>query len=159
MMNPLWLGTRAWQKQLLGVVALCLVTGCSGGDSPPLAEATGQVTKAGAPLVNARVEFYPDGPGGSSYGTTDQEGKFELFYSTGDPGAALGTHKVVVIGGSTDAAAVPTAPAAAGEEAGEGTLAPVGMPGGPGRGAGTAEVKGLTAEITADGPNFITLEL
>lgn len=109
-------------------------------------------------MVNARVEFYPEGEGGASYGTTDQEGKFELIYSTGDTGAAIGTHKVVVIGGGVDAS-VAAAPTTAGEEANEGTLAPVGMPGRPGPGSGPAEVKGLTAEIVDGGPNFIELEL
>ena len=115
-------------------------------------------------MVNARVEFYPDGEGGTSYGTTDAEGNFELFYSTGDAGAAIGTHKVVVIGGGVDVA-VATAPTTAGEEASEGTLAPVGMPGGSGPGSGRgpgsgpAEVKGLTAEIVDGEPNFIELEL
>ncbi len=109
-------------------------------------------------MVNARVEFYPDGPGGTSYGTTDNDGKFELIYSTGDVGAAIGTHQVVVIGGSLDAT-VPAGPTTAGEEASEGSLAPIGMPGAPSPGSAPGEVKGLTAEIVADGPNYIELEL
>ena len=128
---------------------------------PALAEVTGTLTKGGQPVANARVEFYPDGPGGASYGNTDKDGRFELFYTTGPAGAAIGTHKVTVIGGSVDASAVEPDPVDGGEEAAEGTLAPVGTPGGSSRGgSGGApkETKGLVAEVV-EGSNDIQLEM
>lgn len=147
---------------VLLLLALSAVSGCGNGDMPELAEVTGTLTKGGVPVVGAQVEFYPDGPGAASYGKTDQDGRFELYYSTGPAGAALGTHKVTIIGGSVDASEVEADPVGGGEEAAEGTLAPVGEPGGnarggPGGGA-PKEVKGLVAEVVA-GTNDIQLEM
>ncbi|QEG38686.1 transthyretin-like family protein [Roseimaritima ulvae] len=155
---------RRWTVAVgsLCLLGLSVLPGCGNGDMPELAEVTGTLTKGGQPVVNARVEFYPDGPGAASYGKTDQDGKFELYYSTGPAGAAIGTHKVTVIGGSVDASEVEAEPVEGGEEAAEGTLAPVGGPGGnsrsgPGGGA-PKETTGLTAEVVA-GSNDIQLEM
>lgn len=87
------------------------ILGCSQSDRPELVEVAGTLTKGGKPFSGASVEFYPEGPGGASYGITDVEGKFKLNYSTGLPGAAVGRHSVKVIGGQV--AGVVTLPMAA----------------------------------------------
>lgn len=143
-------------------MAIVVTVGCGGGDMPELAEVTGTLTKKGEPMVGAQVEFYPDSEGAASYGVTDEEGNFSLAYSTGPLGAAIGTHKVTVIGGHVKGkgAGEPAAPAVVGEEAAEGTLAPVQMDGGSRtRSGGPGEVKGLTAVVTAEGENHIVLEM
>lgn len=82
---------------LVSAVALALTvsfSGCGGGnDVPPLAQVYGTVTRAGTPVPNAVVEFFPQ-KGRRSTGTTNSSGKFELEYSHGEPGAMLGTHEV-----------------------------------------------------------------
>lgn len=150
----------------LAVMALAFpIIGCGGGaDHPPVAEVTGVVTKQGQPLVGARVEFYPVNKGAASYGKTDAQGKFELRYSTGGPGAAVDTHSVTIIGGSVNAAPV-TQVSGGGADSAEGTLVPMADPeakpdtkrGGPG--AASGEIKGLSAEVTAEGPNVIQLAI
>ncbi|GAA5507942.1 hypothetical protein [Novipirellula caenicola] len=127
--------------------------GCGPNDKPDLAVVTGTLTKNNQPFVGATVEFYPDQPGAPSYGTTDEEGRFTLSYSTGDPGAALGKHTVHVIGGrvkggskssdNTQAEATDEAPAMAASP----------MAGGPGT------VANLTAEVFEGKANDIKLTI
>jgi hypothetical protein len=57
----------------------------------------------GSPAARVRVEFHPDATKGasgpSSYGETDENGRFTLAYSYKDSpgeGAVVGWHKVVV---------------------------------------------------------------
>lgn len=84
----------------LSLVGICALTvGCSGGDKPALAPVEGTLTKEGVPFVNATLEFHPQTHGGVSYGQTDETGKFKLHYTTGEPGAAIGKHEVLVFGG------------------------------------------------------------
>lgn len=146
----------------LAVLALAVpIIGCGGGSNhPPIAEVTGVVTKQGQPLVGARVEFYPVNNGAASYGQTDAQGKFELRYSTGGFGAAVDKHSVTIVGGSLTAPPV-TQVSGGGAESPEGTLAPMADPEAMRSGPGTAtgEIKGLTAEVTAEGPNVIQLAI
>ena len=83
--------------RLTVLFAFCLVSlpaaGCQ-DSGPELGRVTGTATLDGKPLPNATVEFQP-GPGGSpSYGTTDENGRYELSYSVGRPGAMVGKHVV-----------------------------------------------------------------
>lgn len=79
----------------------CLTLGCFGyrPDLPPTERVTGTVTLDGQPVANARVQFVPDKlkgtEGAMASGTTDAEGKYELFTST-VKGAIVGHHKVSV---------------------------------------------------------------
>jgi len=73
-------------------------------DRPELVEVSGIVTLDGQPLASARVEFRPvPEPGnigtdnlGSSYGRTNADGKFTLFYVKDVPGAVLGLHRIEI---------------------------------------------------------------
>ncbi|GAA5507046.1 hypothetical protein [Novipirellula caenicola] len=156
-------------KLSLGLAMFLLVgtLGCSRSDKPSLAEVKGKLMKEGKPFVNAQVEFYPTVNGAASYGETDETGSFTLYYSTGDPGAAIGDHKVTVIGGhvagdpSPPAPAETIAPTISTEEMAEGTLQPVGMaPQGRSRSkdGSPSRVEGLTAKVES-GPNEIILSL
>ncbi|KAA5540073.1 carboxypeptidase regulatory-like domain-containing protein [Roseiconus nitratireducens] len=146
---------------------LCLATvaGCGSSDRPELASVTGKLTKDGIPYVNARVEFHPTTSGGTSYGTTDDNGEFELRYSTGEPGAAIDTHSVTVIGGQPKGGRQPavTLPDTETiENAAEGALAPMGDPTAMARrrgGGGPKEVSGLKAVISEGGDNHVELTL
>ncbi len=92
----------------VGLMALLVaISGCSDSDRPDMGEVVGTVTRNGVPLVGAEVEFYPVGEAAPSYGKTDSQGRFELYYSTGPRGAAIGQHKVTILGGSLSASAVP----------------------------------------------------
>ncbi|MEW4455200.1 hypothetical protein AB1L30_21205 [Bremerella sp. JC817] len=84
---------------MVALVALT-VTGCFSGSGKDLNAVTGTITKDGVPFADAHIEFHPQsGEGAVSYGKSDQEGNFKLYYSTGQPGALPGTHKVIVQNG------------------------------------------------------------
>lgn len=77
------------------VLGLALVAGC--GEKADLGTVAGVVTLDGQPLANATVEFIPaDGDETrSSYdGTTDESGRYKLYFSAGKEGAALGFYTV-----------------------------------------------------------------
>ncbi|MCC9608302.1 Ig-like domain-containing protein [Blastopirellula sediminis] len=76
---------------------LCLLAIGCGQDGPDLAEVSGVITIDGKPLQGAVVSFSPAQPGGSpSYGQTDVEGKYLLFFSRDRTGAMPGTHNVTI---------------------------------------------------------------
>lgn len=80
----------------LALLALgCMVlTGCSKTERPPLGTVEGLVTLDGAPLSNAAVLFTPEGPGRTSIGFTDPDGRYRLFYIRDIEGADVGNHAV-----------------------------------------------------------------
>jgi hypothetical protein len=84
---------------VLGIL-LAAVTGC-GGSGPTFAEVEGVVKFKGKPLANVVVEFLPDpekgttGPKSSGY--TNDEGRFTLRADTGQSGAVVGWHRVVLV--------------------------------------------------------------
>jgi hypothetical protein len=71
------------------------LAGCGPG-GPPLGTVSGTVTLDGKALPDALVEFQPEGQGSPSTGTTDQQGRYELLYAPGRPGAMLGKHRVTI---------------------------------------------------------------
>src|SRR5437879_1216622 len=76
--------------------ALLSAAGCSGG--PAFAPVTGTVTAGGKPLENVQVEFWPQVSGPRSLGVTDKNGRFTLTSDNGEqPGAVIGSHKVVLV--------------------------------------------------------------
>ncbi len=76
-----------------------MFAGCGGNSfNPPLSEVNGRVTLDDVPLPDAIITFVPnDGP--SSGGFTDQDGRFNLLFKNGQPGAMIGVHSVRI---STD---------------------------------------------------------
>ena len=80
--------------------ALLALAGC--GKSPPqFTDVSGVVLLDGQPLPKARVEFVPQLSGFGaemvSSGITDDQGRFTLARGNGGPpGAAVGTHRVMV---------------------------------------------------------------
>lgn len=89
-MRTVWAG-------LASALAVCVLSGCGGPDTPPVAAAGGVVTYKGAPVEGARIMFHPvEGGARTSYGTTDASGRFKMStFGTGD-GALLGRHKVAI---------------------------------------------------------------
>lgn len=90
--------TIAYGMSIISMICI----GCSSQvDEPEIAAVSGTVTLDGQPGANLLVTFEPDmaGTGGSqagrsSTGTTDSEGKFELYYKDEAKGAVVGTHVV-----------------------------------------------------------------
>ncbi len=77
-----------------GLLMLLFVVGCGSSDAPSLAEAGGTIKYNGKPLAGANVVFTPDS-GPVAVGTTDDQGRFVLS-THGQPGAAIGNHKVSI---------------------------------------------------------------
>lgn len=79
------------------MLTTCLVVGCGGGTTEPLAPASGVVTLDGKPIGGVSILLVPkDGTssGRISYGLTDAEGRFELRVSPDQSGAIIGAHWV-----------------------------------------------------------------
>ena len=73
------------------------MTGCGGGDSPPLGKVKGTIKFDGQPLADATVIFAPTAAGGTtSIGKTDAAGAYELYYTSDTKGALLGKHEVKI---------------------------------------------------------------
>lgn len=78
-------------------ITLCLVIFSGCGEESPLVNVSGKVTLGGKPLVGAAVTFQPvseDQEAPSSFGKTDEEGKYTLETATGETGAIPGPHTV-----------------------------------------------------------------
>ncbi len=85
---------------------LSAAIGCGSSSGEPLASVAGKVTQNGQPLSGAIVMFVPEsGSGGPSGGETDANGDFQLKYSTGETGATIGKHRVVITIPGTEAPA------------------------------------------------------
>ncbi len=63
-----------------GLVPLVLLAGCS-QSGHELAPVNGRITLDGQPVVSAMVMFQPESKGSPSYGSTDQDGRYQLGYS------------------------------------------------------------------------------
>ena len=74
---------------------LLVVAGC-GQAGPDVAPVRGRVTLDGRPLEAADVIFQPDGDKSPSFGRTDKDGRYELGYKRGMPGALVGSHTVSI---------------------------------------------------------------
>jgi hypothetical protein len=85
-------------RLLLGL-ALVLALGCG---SRKLAPVSGKVTLNDKPLANAMVSFQPIAPAGTteagpgSTGKTNEKGEFTLKSSSGQDGAWVGEHRVII---------------------------------------------------------------
>jgi hypothetical protein len=78
-----------------GVALFILIAGC-GKSGPQIAPVHGRITLDGQPLVGADVRFQPDGSERPSVGRTDSEGRYELMFKRGQPGAVVGQHTVQI---------------------------------------------------------------
>jgi len=83
--GKLWCGTLVF-------LSTAVLAGC--GDRSQVAPVTGRVTLDGRPLEHAEVTFQPDGSQRPSIGRTDADGRYELAYKRGEPGARVGEHTV-----------------------------------------------------------------
>jgi hypothetical protein len=87
------------RHRLICGVFVVLALGCGGTKHAPV---SGKVTLNGQPLANVFVSFQPiakegsteAGPGSS--GTTDAQGRFTLKMATGENGAVVGKHRVII---------------------------------------------------------------
>ena len=77
-------------------------------ERPDLGFVTGIVTLDDKPLANVTVMFQPE-KWSASVGTTDESGRYSLYYVQEVKGAALGKHRVEIQAGS-DKEAVPVPP-------------------------------------------------
>jgi hypothetical protein len=76
------------------LVCTTLASGCSGGRRD-LADVRGTVKMDGQPLVDALVQFVPQGsPGVTSLGRTDSSGNYYMMATRSATGASLGENKV-----------------------------------------------------------------
>src|SRR5258708_3597923 len=88
------------RSRLLIGVALLLALGC--GPGKKFVPVSGKVTLNGKPLVNAMVSFQPIAAKGSveagvgSQAKTNEQGEFTLKASTGELGALVGKHQVII---------------------------------------------------------------
>lgn len=86
---------RSMSLVLLCLSVSLLLAGCTGIEEPDLGQVSGVVKVDGTPTAGLVVLFVPKGEGGTSTGTTDAEGRYELSYKDGvAKGAAIGEHSV-----------------------------------------------------------------
>lgn len=80
---------------------LCCAAGC-GRSGPEIAPVTGVVTLDGKPVAGKQVSFSPKDftpntqSGRSSTGITDEEGRYELYYTAQKKGALITKHEVTI---------------------------------------------------------------
>jgi len=117
---------------VIGVLLVC--SGCSSrrDGSPEVAKVTGSVTLDGTPVTDAIVRFETIASGLQANGMTDDEGTFRMMYKRGIPGAPVGEHYVTISSGEGE-----KVPAIYSER----------------------EKSGLTAVVTAKGPNHFQFDL
>lgn len=78
------------------LISVVLIGGCGeGGGGVPLVPVTGKVVQGGQPVTGADVMFMPQG-GAPSSGKTGADGRFELTFNDGRPGAIAGKHHVLI---------------------------------------------------------------
>lgn len=139
----LWMGVAA--------TAGVLLAGCGGSDLQ-LAPVKGKVTYKGKPLEFGTVIFIPE-KGPAATGQIQPDGTFVLETGTQGgrmrKGAVVGKHKVEIRCLDTQRP---------GYKPPEGQEMPAGKPLIPTK-YSQAETSGLTAEVTADGPNEFTFNL
>ncbi|MGL4943391.1 MAG: carboxypeptidase-like regulatory domain-containing protein [Thermoguttaceae bacterium] len=97
-MNDYWVRYRRWIVVLAFGLLLLAGSGCGGSRgeqayrSLNLAEVAGTITLDGKPLANAQVQF--EERGSFSYGVTDANGKYRLYFDTHHTGVRPGQKTV-----------------------------------------------------------------
>lgn len=74
------------------LLSLILLAGC--GSRADLGSVQGRVTLDGQPLGDAFVVFTPTSKGTTSYGRTDSQGQYEMYFSDDEKGAWIGENLV-----------------------------------------------------------------
>jgi hypothetical protein len=87
---------------LCGLLALAAAAGgCQCGQTWNLVPVEGTVTKNGRPLANIEVVFLADSDAGThgprASGTTDESGHYRLRTDSGEDGAVMGKHRVILL--------------------------------------------------------------
>ena len=87
--------TSALARHVALASALCVLTGCSAGDTAPV---SGAVMLNGQPIGGATVTFKHEGSGDLRVGTTQEDGAFVLSSpgSRDQSGAKVGRHQVMI---------------------------------------------------------------
>jgi len=80
-----------WAALLLMVGSFC---GCSAEDGPELGRVSGTVTLDGEPVPNVIVNFEPSSGGRASFAITDDNGRYQLRFTSKRKGALPGKHHV-----------------------------------------------------------------
>ncbi len=125
------------------------MTGCGGGTEEAGATAHGVVLLDGKPIDRGVVIFNPVDPDGTSAsGQIQPDGTFEVKTSGSVTGLKPGKYKVAIVAWKVEA----------GEELPDGTEAEESIPLVP-EVYHNSETSGLTAEVTAEGPNEFRFEL
>jgi hypothetical protein len=88
----LWMSAKCRAKLAISLL-LAMVAGC-GQSGPEVAPVSGRVTLDGQPLASADVSFQPDGAQRASSGRTNADGRYQLMFKRGQPGALVGAHTV-----------------------------------------------------------------
>lgn len=81
-------------RQIAFTITILIILGCSRSQQPSLGLVSGTVRLDGQALANATVRFTPAGPGRTSEGITDADGRYELRYLRDIPGANIDQHIV-----------------------------------------------------------------
>lgn len=88
---------------VLAGLGLCLASSGCKPSPPSITEAEGVVLLDGVPLPKVRIDFIPElshfGAEYNSTAVTDDQGRFRLQCTNGQPGAAVAPHRVIVIEG------------------------------------------------------------
>jgi len=83
-----------WSEVLL-ILWLVLLPACS-RQNEQLGRVTGTITLDAAPLSEAFVIFSPTSSGTTSYGKTDANGNFEMYFTDSQKGAWIGLNRVQI---------------------------------------------------------------
>lgn len=134
--------------QLLMAVAVCLISGCGGGNGLETAPVTGKVMYQGKPLPYGTISFQPQA-GSPATGKIQPDGTFVLGTYGDRDGAIVGINKVLITATEIDAGAAP--------EADPNTEMQVPKSVIPTK-YGSFSTSGLTAEVS-QGENDFTFEL
>ena len=81
-------------RQIAFTITALIILGCSRSQQPSLGLVSGTVWLDSEPLANATVRVTPAGPGRTSEGITDADGRYELRYLRDIPGANIDQHIV-----------------------------------------------------------------
>ena len=87
-------------RQIAFTITVLIILGCSRSQQPSLGLVSGTVRLDGQALTNATVRFTPAGPGRTSEGITDADGRYELRYLRDIPGANIDQHIVRITSAS-----------------------------------------------------------
>jgi hypothetical protein len=98
-MTPDWNSIMSRSSLFLlvaSIVSVSFGSGCGSRGGPPLGTVTGTVTLDGEPVPGVSVTFIPEDRGSPSYGGTDENGVYRLFFNQNRLGAEVGTHNVII---------------------------------------------------------------